>query len=242
MKAVRTISCLLSLLVSVTSLSAKADSLLVLKSNARDWRQGATIDGAAVLTLVEGEQLTLLSDSGKEIAIAGPYSAAPLPIKMAPTGGGLIHSLSPLFTDTSKDETVIGAFRAPDEDREALAWMIDAALLAEKSSIVCRDAHDALSFARPKGVETARALLERLGSSSRAEMVFLGDTVAVPWPAAVAVEDSARYRLTIEGEAASTEFVVALLPIGLPTPAHRAAWMANHGCRVQARRLILVSY
>lgn len=240
MTAVRAFSCLLSVLAGLTVSQAAAEPLIVLKSNADNWRVGTMIDGATILNLVEGQELTVFSESGKVMTIAGPYSAAPLPIKLAPNGKSLLDSLIPLFTGASKDETVIGAFRTPDEDKETLAWTIDAAVLAEKSRIVCRDADETLSVGRPKGAESAIALLERVGTSSHAEIVFSGDAAAVPWPDILPAEDSIRYRLTTRGDPA--EFAIALLPAGLPTPAHRAAWMADNGCRLQARRLILLSY
>jgi hypothetical protein len=240
MTAVRTFSWLLSLLAGLTQSPAAAEPLIVLKSNADNWRAGTMIDGATVLTLAEGQQLIVLSESGKEMTIAGPYSAAPLPAKLAPSGQSLLDSLSPLFTGTSKDETVIGAFRAPDEDRETLAWTIDAAVLAERSRIVCRDGDEILRLGRPEDVGSTTVLLERLGSALRAEIIFSGDASAVPWPDVVPTDDRIRYRLTTHNEA--SEFAIALLPAGLPTPAHRAAWMADHGCSLQARRLIILSY
>lgn len=242
MTAVRTISCLLFLLFGVIALPARADSLIVVKSNAQGWPLGTKIDGTTVLTLADGEQLTVISEDGLSMTIAGPYSAAPMPDKLAPRGGRLIDALSSLFSAPSKDETVIGAFRAPDEDREALAWMIDATLLAGESGVVCRDADEGLSFARPGDTEAISALLERIGSASRANLVFPSDAAAVPWPDTIPAEDGAHYRLTTAGDPTPVEFVIAVLPVGLPTPAHRAAWMAERGCDVQARRLILLAY
>ena len=242
MKAVPTVSCLLWLLIAIAPVPASADSLLVLKSNAQGWRQGTTIDGAAVVTLVDGEQLTLVSGSGREILISGPYAGSPLPTETEPGGEGLIHSLAPLFTDKSKDETVIGAYRTPVDDREALAWTIDADVLGEEATIVCLDENKTLSVARPDGVDKAKVILESFGSASRAEMSFSDSADTVPWPDTVAAEDNARYRLMLDDGTTVAEFVIALLPTGLPTPAHRAAWMADRGCRLQARRLMLVSY
>jgi hypothetical protein len=241
MKTVRAIFGLLSLLAWTAALPASAaDWLVVVRSNSQAWLQGTKIDGTAVLTLEEGTQLTLISEDGLSLTLLGPYSAAPLLTKPEHAPEGLIESLSPLLADPSNDETVIGAFRTSDDDREALAWLVDAAVLKENSGVICRDASHPLSIARPRRTEWPAASLERLGSGHRAELFFSADVVL--WPETLPADEGARFRLTIAGHSPPSEFVVALLPTDLPTPAHRAAWMADHGCRVQARRLILSSY
>lgn len=242
MRTVWAICCFL-LLLAITPAAAVAESLLVVRSNSQDWPPGTMIDGNAVLTLGEGVQLTLLSNDGLSTTVAGPYAAAPLQARPAPRERGLVDVLSSLLTSSSVDETVIGGFRAPDEDREALAWTIDAILLAVQSRVVCRDSARMLTFARPeKGMNTAPTVLESLGSPGWAELIFPAGATVVPWPDTVQTKDGARFRLTIGGQSAPAEFAVAILPSDLQTPAHRAAWMAEHGCRVQARRLILLSY
>jgi len=244
MKTVRAMFCLLSLLAGTAAAlpATAAEWLVVIRSNSQEWPQGTKIDGTAVLTLGEGAQLTLLSEDGLSMTIPGPYSAAPLLTKPEHSQQGLIESLSPLLSNPSNDETVIGAFRTSDDDREALAWMIDAAILRENSGVICRDASRTLTIARPKSAEATRVLLERLGSEVRAEFIFPPNSATVLWPVAVPADEGAHFRLTIAGRSAPSEFSIALLPTDLPTPAHRAAWMADHGCRVQARRLILSSY
>ena len=42
----------------------------------------------------------------------------------------------------------------------------------------------------------------------------------------------------MSGRTAETTLIVHLVPAGLPTDAHRAAWMAEIGCMGQARALL----
>ena len=42
----------------------------------------------------------------------------------------------------------------------------------------------------------------------------------------------------MKGSATAAKLTVHRLPAQLPTDAHRAKWMADKGCRPQARRLL----
>ena len=54
----------------------------------------------------------------------------------------------------------------------------------------------------------------------------------------VTLGNGARYLLRLKGSRARRKFNLHLVPAGLPTDAHRAAWMAKKGCETQAMRLL----
>ncbi len=69
----------------------------------------------------------------------------------------------------------------------------------------------------------------------------------IGWPKGLALKDRERYLARIastkrlagmSGRTVETTLIVHLVPGGLPTDAHRAAWMAEIGCMGQARALL----
>ncbi len=69
----------------------------------------------------------------------------------------------------------------------------------------------------------------------------------IGWPKGLALVDGTRYLVRVStrkslagmiGRATVTTLVVHLVPGGLPSDAHRAAWMADIGCVGQARALL----
>ena len=61
---------------------------------------------------------------------------------------------------------------------------------------------------------------------------------ARPWRAGAALGEGDKYLARMKGRRVSSKLVLHLVPEGLPTDAHRTAWMADKGCLGQARRLL----
>lgn len=60
----------------------------------------------------------------------------------------------------------------------------------------------------------------------------------LPWPSKTTLGEGDKYLARMKGRRVSSKLVLHLVPEGLPTDAHRAAWMADKGCLRQARRLL----
>jgi len=108
--------------------------------------------------------------------------------------------------------------------------------LYDRSNDVCHVESQEFEDGKEK---KARILsLKNLVDKSQALADWPADAHVLGWPKEVGLADGARYLLRLKGSRATRKFTLHLVPGDLPTDAHKAAWMADHGCERQARRLI----
>ena len=60
----------------------------------------------------------------------------------------------------------------------------------------------------------------------------------IAWPEQVPFADGGRYLMRMKGRTTVTKVIAHRVLTDMPSDAHRAAWMADNGCRPQARRLL----
>jgi len=238
MKSIRALSLLAAVALAAMvalPLPAAAADLVVVASTAPGVVPGSIVKSDAVLNIPAGATVTLISGAGQMVTLEGPRSGAP------GTGGGsagspdLIASLSGLLKGSERETGALGTMRAmappaPPTD----PWVID----------VGQSGDHCVAAAAP-------AMLWR-GSSSHARVVSLVDlkdnrqidadwpagATTLAWPAQLPLSDGGRYLVRMKGAATGTRLTVHRVPANLPTDAHQAAWMADKGCRPQARRLL----
>jgi hypothetical protein len=219
---------------------ASAEMLVVVHSNAKSWPAGTEVDGTKVLSLEAGAEVALVTESGRKLKLVGPYAAAPAPGGATSTGGGLVPALKALFTESDRSETTIGAIRSAQHG-DAWVWTVDDALVAGQPLTVCWPAGGTIYFARADQALEERAMLDDVVSGGHADLLWPSGTSAVAWPGALLARDGDRYRYGAGDGSTLVEFSIVDVPEKFPTAAHRAIWMAQHGCPVQARRLVVVS-
>jgi hypothetical protein len=219
---------------------ASAEMLVVVQSNSKNWPVGTEVDGTKVLSLEAGAEVALVTEGGRKLRLVGPYASAPAPNGATSSGGGLVPALKALFTESDRSETVIGAIRSP-EHSNAWVWTVDDALIAGQPLIVCRPADGTIYFARADQALEEHGTLEDVVSGGHADLLWPSGMNAVAWPDALSARGGGRYRYGAGEGSSSAEFSIVEVPGEFPTAAHRAIWMARHGCSVQARRLVEVS-
>ena len=113
-------------------------------------------------------------------------------------------------------------------------WVVDIG----RSGDHCVPAKGPVRLWRAKKDKARILSLKNLGDKSKSVTDWPAGSSALAWPAEVTLGNGARYLLRLKGSRARRKFNLHLVPAGLPTDAHRAAWMAKKGCETQEMRLL----
>ena len=239
---VRWISSFIGILLMTWAFSAQAQQLVVIASGAPSLKPGQVVKSGAAIEIPAGASVTLVSETGKTVILKGPFSG---PAKAGGQGGGqgdgkgegekLIASLSGLLSGSGRETGSLGTMRAaappkPPSD----AWVINTG----KSGDFCVEAKGPVMLWRDKAAKARILTLKNLTDKSKSTAEWPAGSATLKWPSQVKITDGARYLLRMKGSRAARKFKLHLVPGGLASDAHRAAWMARNGCEKQAMRLL----
>ena len=224
---------------------AFAGQLIVIDSTAPELAPGQVIDGSKVLGIAAGARVTLIAEDGRVTTLKGPFSGRPVPGSGpgVPGGSGLIGSLSRLVGGPSAASGALAVMRGSRGADPADAWAVNLV----RSVNVCVRA-GATPVLRRKKSRMARILtVKALPDGAEKSVEWPAGSDRIGWPEGLALTDGGRYLARVSsrkslagmsGRTTETTLVVHLVPGGLPSDAHRAAWMAENGCSGQARALL----
>lgn len=211
---------------------AIAGQLVVLESTAPGFKVGQVIDSAKKLSLPAGTRLSVIGGDGTVRALKGPFSGAP-----GGSGGmadtSLVASLAKLIEDQGSESVSLGVTRAIDSTRPPV-WGVDAlrtgdhCVLAGSPSILWRH----------KSRKPAKLTIRNLADKSKVTVPWPAGASQVPWPTAMPLHDQGDYLLKVSTKLSAARLTLHVVPAGLPSDAHRAVWVAERGCRGQARALL----
>jgi hypothetical protein len=216
--------------------SGRAADLVVIASDDPSVALGTKIDGGKPIAIAAGASLVLVSSTGRTIKLAGPYSGMPDP---SAAGGddGLVDSLSQLIKEEGGSSTTLAVFRG-GLDKTPIGrpdiWGVD---IAREGSYCLRPDRPAMLWwyaARPGAVVK---LSDDEDGSGGARIRWPQSKKYTPWPDTLALSDGATYVARFRSGDTGTPLKAVLMP-ALDTDAHRAAWMAGHGCTQQALRVL----
>ena len=222
---------------------AFAGQLIVIDSTAPELVPGQVVDGSKVLGIAAGARVTLIAEDGQVTTLKGPFTGRPGAGPGAPGGSGLMGSLSRLVGGPSAVSGALAVMRGSRGADPADAWAVNLV----RSVNVCVRA-GATPVLRRKKSRMARTLTVKVlpdGAEKSVEWPAGSDRIG--WPEGLALTDGGRYLARVSsrkslagmsGRTTETTLVVHLVPGGLPSDAHRAAWMADNGCIGQARALL----
>jgi hypothetical protein len=233
--AMRGIGAFIGLILVLSALPASAAEFVVVAGGAPGLMPGQVVQSGATLEIPAGASVTLVSESGKTLTLKGPYSG---PAGTGAAGGGnpgpgLIKALSGLLTVSGRETASLGAMRGVQPSPPPDPWVVDIA----RSGDHCVPAKDPVRLWRAKKDKARILFLKNLGDKSKSVTDWPAGSSALAWPAEVTLGDGGRYLLGLKGSQAR-RFNLHLVPAGLPTDAHRAAWMAKKGCVIQAKQLL----
>ncbi len=222
---------------------ACAGQLIVIGSTVPELVPGQVVDGSKVLGVAAGARVTLIAEDGQVTTLKGPFSGRPGAGPGVPGGSGLMGSLSRLVGGRSAASGALGVMRGSRVANPADAWAVNLV----RSVNVCVRA-GATPVLRRKKSRMARILtVKALPDGAEKSVEWPAGRDRIGWPEGLAITDGGRYLVRVSskkslagmsGKTTKTTLVAHLVPGGLPSDAHRAAWMADIGCIGQARALL----
>ena len=216
--------------------SSQAAELVVIASSDPSIKVGVVIDGVRPMRVAAGASVVMISSAGKTIKLSGPYSGAP--DTSAPSSDKqLVDSLSRLITEEAKSPTTLAVFRSgfkPLPTGRPDIWGID----------IARGGNYCLRTDRPAMLWWAAARsgavvgFASTGDNARsARITWPRGKRYLVWPKELTLSDGATYVARFWSQDNGEQLLTLLMP-KLDTDAHRAAWMAEHGCTRQALRVL----
>lgn len=233
----RVIQVLLALvLIGGGAVSSQAGDLVVIASSDPTFEVGIVMDGSRPINVAANASMVLVSSDGRTIRLSGPYNGAP-DTSGSSSDSRLVDSLSRLITKKASSPTTLavfrGGFKRPPADRPDI-WGIDIARAGKYCLRLDRPAMLWWAAAR-SGIDVT---FSSTGDNSRhAQISWPPGKRHMAWPKALRLSDGATYVARFWPEDTGEQLVTVLMP-DLNTDAHRAAWMAEHGCTRQALKIL----
>ena len=218
-------------LPATTSVAGTTD-MLILASASPELPEGGVIDGTQSLTLPKGVTLTLLSQAGEMLRLAGPYSGAPM-AESVPDDRGLgermFAAMSRLLMGGSKNMGTLGVTRGDTKLADDISLVN-----AGASTTHCLPAGAVPVLWRPVADKDMRFSM-KLARGKRVKTTWPAGQDTLPWPEKVPLRNDGTYVMSGKG-IVGYKLKIRMMPDDLPTVYHRIGWMAENGCRRQARK------
>lgn len=219
------------LLLGISFTGAAAD-LIVIGSTGADLKPGQVLDGSALVTLPAGATVTLISSKGETIKLRGPYEGRPASATEG-QDGQLLQALQTVFKNDSGATTMLAAFRGVPGRKPDL-WSAN----VDRNGSYCVRVDGPPALKRKSGKRRTTLMLELGATGEQAQVDWPAGQSTLGWPAGLPLIDGGDYLAHLDVAIEPKKLRVALIPNGLATDAHRAAWMAENGCSRQARRVL----
>jgi hypothetical protein len=214
--------------------SAVAAQFVVIDSTSPNLPAGAIVEGTRLVSIAEGERVTLVPEDGNTRTIRGPFNGALEDKQEARAkNSGMIQTLAK-FVALDQGRTIGAVVRG-----ETTAALDEPFLLPIDVGGRFCVRHGSVTLWRPNASEAQTLIVKEFGGQAdlmRTPWPAGDDQIA--WPAGVALKDGKTYVLGLRGGARARQIHVVLLNGGAPTTAHEIARLADHECFRQARSLL----
>ena len=207
----------LSLLLGSVSPAAQAAELVVVEASGVSLEAGSSLDAAKTLKLPEGARVTLITEEGATIKLAGPFDGVPT-AAAAGGGQGIGASLGGLVASRAADTASLGAVRAGDVAAPLPApWVVD----ATRAGDVCIATGSPVVLWRPKADKEASMALMPADRSWTAEAPWPMGAALLQLPEDVPFVDGGTFVVDMDG--ASSALIVHVMPAAVKAPKAAAA-------------------
>lgn len=211
---------------------ARADKLLVVASTMPTLAVGNLIDGARALTVPPGTSVTVISQSGRTTTLSGPFAGKPGDGEGA-SDPDLLSELQRLLTAPT-EVALIGSVRANPLGEPDDPWAMD----VSRSGSHCIRAEGRPNLWRPSAEKATSLSLKLRSPRQKVTVHWPRGAATVAWPEELPLLPDVVYVARLKGGKTAKLLQLSVVPDGLPSEAHRAAWMAKAGCEVQAKKLL----
>jgi len=230
---VRMIQALLPLaLLGVWSGASPAADLVVIASGDPSIAIGTVIDGTKAIDVETDVSVVMVSSDGRTIKLTGPYNGAP-DISVADADSRLVESLSRLITEEAGSPATLAVFRGGLEKTpigRPDVWGID---IARAGRYCLRPDRPVMLWWRAARPGAVVALSKAADDSRGVRIRWPQSKRYTEWPAELTLTDGTDYLARFRAGDTGIRLTTLRMP-ELAGDAHRAAWMAEHGCARQA--------
>ena len=212
---------------------AQAETLIVMEARGISLKAGAQIDGDQILTLKEGERLTLIRSDGTVLTLRGPFSKSPAPPTAVASDSK--QALAALVNTRAARTSSVGVIRAGEEVMPLPEpWLVD----LSRSGMRCMIEDQTVTFWRPESNLEARFTLVPSDRSYKADFIWPRGAARLP---ASKLEFKNEFNFfTIQQ--ADQEFALQLMKIPKAIAEGDrvilTAWLLEKGCTQQADALL----
>ncbi len=208
-----------------------ADKLIVLEARGGAYKAGMSLDSAAVITLKEGERLTVIGADGRSIALKGPISGQAF--AKAGSAADPRSALAALVATRDARTSSVGVIRAGTAAAKLpQPWLVDVSRAGPR----CLMDGELPVWWRPQADAVGQFTLLPADRSWSAQFVWDIGQDRQAMPPLARFEGNSVYLI----RQADQEFAIklVLVPNDLDNPLVRASWMLEKGCTQQADALL----
>jgi len=228
----------LAALIAITAWAPRAHAadVIVLDSTISAFSPGTSLPANAYVDIPDGGSISLMDSAGGTRVLRGPYTGAVA--ADAPAGdGGVMSMLGQLVKEDERERSQLGAVRAFSKDdllRDPLA--ID----VSRNTTFCLPPAASPKFWRPGSLDRDTRFSVKDWSSSDEPLVAYwrkGDR-ELGWPPTLSTADGTTFLMKVEAARSAAEVTILKVPEHVGGDLETIVWMAQHGCREQARRMV----
>lgn len=213
---------------------AAGAQLLVIAARNAPVSVGDLIDTEHAIKLGADSEITVVAENGATRTQAGPFEGM-LKLGGPARDGGLLSKLATLVTAPSQDARSVGAVRgSPESQGPPDPWMVD---VSQSGHHCIRQAGKPVLWRGETGQASTISVRLRSGSGG-GQVAWQRGEATTTWPEEVELIDGGNYTIRPRGSTRIRRVILHLAPDDAPSQAHLAVWMAESGCRTQARRLV----
>lgn len=206
--------------------------LVVVEGRGVKLTPGQTVDGSQPLTLLEGQQVSLISPTGKMLKLRGPFDEPP--VKDESTEKVDVNAaMQALLTQKVARADRAGVVRGQQNQVvPPEPWLLDVTHPGTR----CLPAGSRITFWRPQAGAEEELVTTPSDRSWRAKAVWPAADDRIMLPSTVPLDARASYVVKLGRKEVTVTLLT--LPAALTNDAMRAGWMMEKGCDTQALALL----
>ena len=215
------------LAVGLLSGSALAD-MVVVKATGPGLRPGQVVATGVSVTLPAASKAVLLTRDGRTVSLTGPFYG---PVQEPASAGGddkTVSALSRLLTASAADSSALGVTRAGDFSSPYT--------ITVKGGAHCQVASEKPRFGREMGSPEEHLTVSATSGTSQT-LTWPEDEAELGWPDNIPFI-TGTYTLRLDTQPKPGTLTVQLIPAEVKGSGALAVWMADHGCKAQAMKLL----
>jgi hypothetical protein len=220
-----------SVLLALGAGGASATQLVVVEARGIHLEPGTELDGAKPLSLQDGQQVTLLAQSGEIVKIEGPSEAAP-DSKLKAGGGSQASAVTALLSERQARTSDVGVVRGAKDVILPSPWVVD----VTHPGMSCIVPGHSLVLWRSGDLSDSQVALSPADRSWTVAGKWPAGTDQLSMPSNLPLRDQTSYVVDVGGKLAPV--TLRLIPGSVSNDVMRAGWMTEVGCDNQANALL----